>query len=239
MNEVTELRIFVLQLENRILALEMALAKERGQKASAGRASAKKRWGKHEVVTALQISTPKKSRPRKEKIDAVVTALPTALPKRNLLFELVEHWRAEYCRVYNTEAMKGSKKDFSHAKFILEKCSGDLDRASALVTHFMSRRESWYVTKGHTLQTLVGDIDRLWAELGNGQIITSYTAKKAQVMEHNRDVMSKPLEGPSLLDIADNLEKAFLEAKHGRTKTVSGHGQEALRSASIGPADSD
>lgn len=219
---VMELQRTVFELSARVVQVEQELAKTKAQKAAAGRASAQKRWGngpaKPEVVTALQISTPKKTRPRKEKSDVVVTALLTALPKPkpvSRLYDLVEHWRAEYSRIYNTEAMKPSKKDFGHAKFILEKCGSDWDQAAALVTHFMNRREYRYVTKGHTLQTLVGDIERLWAELSNGKIITQAAAKQAALWEHNIDMATAEESGPNILEIFEQQERKLMENKNG------------------------
>lgn len=240
MNEVTELRIFVLQLENRILKLEAALEKERAQKAAAGKAGAIARWKPKEVMAAPSKTRSKKPVQNKDNLP-VVMAAPYGTPSNpkpkpvSLLYELVEHWRAEYFRVYNTEAMKASKKEFGHAKFILGKCSEDFQAASALVTHFMNRRESWYVKKGHTLQILVGDIDRLWAELNNGQIISSHDAKRAELLEHNASVGSKPMaENP--LDTFDNLVNSFMGGSNGN-KGIHGAAKEALPSASGSHAD--
>jgi len=240
---VMELQKVVFEMSTRLGQVEQALEKERAQKAAAGRASAKKRWAKEpaapEIITALQIQTPKKTRTRKEKSGTVVTALLTALPKKEkfgtMPYELAEHWRAEYKRTYGTEAMKTPPEDFGHAKVIIQRCDADLERAKDLVSHFMSRRDSYYLRNGHKLQVLRAEANRLWAELNNGQIISSHDAKRAELLEHNDSAASKPLaENP--LDTFDKLVASFSGGSNGNER-IQGTDTEALPSASCGHDD--
>lgn len=132
--------------------------------------------------------------------------------------QLVAHWKEQYFLTYGTNPPKPSGAEYSVAAKIYAKCE-TLEDAKALVEHYFDRKEQWYLNKGHNLTTLLGDINKLWAEMKTGNIMTKGTAKNLSLHEHIDVVADRA--GQSIARGDKGFVEQFMEEARAEIKLVN------------------
>lgn len=78
--------------------------------------------------------------------------------------DLLNHWSDRFEAKYGTRPTKRTPKHLQVAKSVLQRLEGDLEKSKTVVSYFFEKRDDWYLKRGHDLETMLSDIDKLLAE---------------------------------------------------------------------------
>lgn len=163
----------------------------------------------------------------KEPILALVTVDPVTLklePPKSLPWGVWEHYRDQFELRYGTKPAINPKAALGMCKNILTALGGDYDEARGIITHYLQRKDQWYLKHAHNLPTLVGALQKLRVEFKSGHIITDSKMRELARLEHNENagemaVKSLAAGAPTFLEEMDAILDEYRDGRLPETGT--------------------